>query len=75
MERLLEFLGLSWDDAMLDHTRQAKKRGRIYTPSYHQVIKPVYRDSLGRWQRYRPYFGDALEKLRPYVESFGYSLD
>ena len=74
MERLLGFLGLAWEDSMLDHTGQAKKRGRIYTPSYHQVIKPVYRDSLGRWQRYREYFGPALEMLGPYVETFGYSL-
>jgi hypothetical protein len=75
MKRLLGFLGLDWVEAMEDHTRQAKKRGRIYTPSYHQVIKPVYRDALGRWQRYRKHFGSALETLAPYVEGFGYSLD
>jgi hypothetical protein len=75
MQRLLGFLGLCWEDSMEDHTSQAKKRGRIYTPSYHQVIKPVYRDALGRWQRYRRYFGLALETLKPYVEEFGYSLD
>jgi tetratricopeptide (TPR) repeat protein len=75
MGHLLDFLGLDWEESMEDHTRQAKKRGRIYTPSYHQVIKPVYRDALGRWQRYRKHFGSALDTLAPYVEGFGYSLD
>ncbi|HSN17366.1 MAG TPA: sulfotransferase [Gammaproteobacteria bacterium] len=72
---LLEFLGLSWEEGMQDHTHQARKRGRIYTPSYHQVVRPVYRDALARWQRYRKYYGEALEILGPYVKDFDYSLD
>ena len=69
---LLGFLGLEWDESMQDHTRHARKRGRIYTPSYHQVVKPLYGDAVDRWQKYRPYFGAALDKLRPYAEGFGY---
>jgi Flp pilus assembly protein TadD len=72
---LLEFLGLEWEEGLQDHTRQAKKRGRIYTPSYHQVIKPIYGDAVGRWQRYRGYFGEALPILAPYAADFGYALD
>lgn len=75
LKLLLQFLDLEWDDAMQDHTRQARKRGRIYTPSYHQVVQPVYNDAVERWRRYRPHFGEALDILRPYVEGFGYSLD
>jgi len=69
---LLEFLGLEWASDLDDHTRQAKKRGRIYTPSYHQVIRPVYGDAVGRWERYRDHFGPALDILRSYIERFGY---
>jgi tetratricopeptide (TPR) repeat protein len=72
---LLGFLGLEWEEAMQDHTGHAKKRGRIYTPSYHQVIRPVYGDAVERWRRYRGHFGQALEALRPYAERFGYSVD
>ena len=72
---LLEFLGLAWVESMQDHTGHARKRGRIYTPSYHQVIRPVYGDSVERWRRYRPYFGKALDVLRPYAGRFGYAVD
>lgn len=75
LRQLIEFLGLDWSESMQDHTHQARKRGRIYTPSYHQVVQPVYSSAVERWQRYRPYFGPALDILRPYVEDFGYSLD
>ena len=71
---LLQFLDLEWDESMQDHTRQAKKRGRIYTPSYHQVIQPLYGDAVDRWRGYRPHFGAALQRLQPYVERFGYQL-
>lgn len=71
---LLGFLGLEWDESMQDHTRHAKRRGRIYTPSYHQVVQPLYGDAVDRWQKYRPYFGTALERLKPYAEGFGYPL-
>lgn len=71
---LLDFLGLEWSDGLADHTAHARKRGRIYTPSYHQVIQPVYSDSVNRWRRYQRHFGAALELLQPYVERFGYSV-
>ena len=74
LQALLEFLELPWSDALADHTAHAQRRGRIYTPSYHQVIRPVYSDALNRWRRYQQHFGAALDLLRPYVEHFGYSL-
>ncbi|HEX2668527.1 MAG TPA: sulfotransferase [Gammaproteobacteria bacterium] len=72
LDALLAFLGLAWEESMEDHTRHAKKRGRIYTPSYHQVIKPVYGDAVERWRRYRPQLEAVLPVLRPYIERFGY---
>ena len=74
LRALLEFLDLPWSDALADHTAHARKRGRIYTPSYHQVVQPVYSGAVDRWRRYQKHFGAALEILRPYVEQFGYRL-
>lgn len=74
LHSLVDFLGLEWSDGLTDHTAQARKRGRIYTPSYHQVIQPLYANAINRWQRYRRHFGPVLEILQPYVERFGYSL-
>jgi tetratricopeptide (TPR) repeat protein len=71
---LLEFLETAWMENLSDHTAHARARGRIYTPSYHQVIQPVYRDALGRWKRYATHLAPIIESLRPLAENFGYEL-
>lgn len=70
------FSFLELDDAQtdIDHVSHAKKRGRIYTPSYHQVVQPLYTDAMERWRRYHTYFEPVLPILRPYIEQFGYEL-
>lgn len=74
LQALLEFLGLAWSEELADHTAHAQRRGRIYTPSYHQVIRPVYGDAVNRWQRYQGHFGGVLDLLRPYAQHFGYRI-
>jgi hypothetical protein len=69
---VLEFLGLEWSDELKDHASHARKRGRIYTPSYHQVIQPIYKDAVDRWRNYARYFGPALDTLKPFIREFGY---
>ena len=69
--RLLGFLGLAWEPAVLDFQATAKRR-RINTPSYHQVARPIYRDARERWRRYAMELEPVMKKLRPFVEAFGY---
>ena len=69
---LIQFLGLDWDDAMLDHTRTAKSRGTIVTPSYDQVTEPVTTRPVGRWKRYRKQLEPVLPILLPWAERLGY---
>ena len=70
--RLCEFLGLTWDEGML-HSHDKAKTRRINTPSYHQVIQPVYRTARERWRRYATPLAPVLTRLQPYVEFFGYA--
>ena len=70
--RLLDFLGVGWDDAVRGYRDHARTR-TISTPSYHQVVQPLYTRSIGRWKNYRPELEAALPLLRPYVEAFGYN--
>lgn len=70
--RILEFLGLPWDDAVLGYAEHAKQRA-IATPSYHQVVQPIYRRSVGRWQNYAHAFEGVLPILQPFIEAFGYA--
>ena len=72
--RVLDFLGLPWDDAVLSYAEHAKARA-IATPSYHQVVQPIYRRSLGRWHNYTDAFAEILPVLRPFIEEFGYSAE
>lgn len=70
--RLCGFLGLDWDEQMLRFHDIAKGR-RINTPSYSQVVQPVYRSALGRWRHYEAQLQPVLTVLQPYIESFGYA--
>lgn len=72
---LLDFLELEWAEGLSDHTVHARGRGRIYTPSYHQVIQPVYRDALYRWKRYARHLAPTLSTLRPLAETLGYEIE
>jgi tetratricopeptide (TPR) repeat protein len=69
---LLDFLGLAWDPAVLDHQRTARARGTILTPSYSQVVQPIYREASGRWERYRSQMAPVLPILAPWAQRLGY---
>jgi tetratricopeptide (TPR) repeat protein len=73
ISQTLDFMELA-PSADMRHAEKAKQRGRIYTPSYHQVIQPIYKEAVNRWHRYRKYFGRTLEILRPFAETFGYEI-
>lgn len=71
---ILQFLDLPWDEDVLSYRQNTFKRGLINTPSYGQVVKPIYKEARYRWHRYAKYFEPSYEKLRPHCEAFGYSL-
>jgi len=49
VRRLIEFLGLHWDDRCLQFHHHARA---VQTPSRWQVRQPVYSRSVGRWRAY-----------------------
>ena len=72
IKAVIEFLGLSWQNELLDYQTTAKKKDMIFTPSYNQVIKPIYSQSMNRWVRYEKYFKDINYILEPWVKKFNY---
>ena len=60
---LLRFLGLPWNEACLDFHKSDRV---VNTASYAQVRRPIYRSSMGRAERYRPF-------LDPFMEAMGSS--
>jgi len=69
---ILNFLELSWDDAVLNYLITAKKRDRITTPSYYQVTKPIYSYAIGRWQRYKKQTSNIYPILEGWIKKFNY---
>jgi hypothetical protein len=69
---IMAFLGLDWASAQLAPAAHALAKGFISTPSYAQVIEPVNRRSVGRWQHYAAHFEDALTILKPWLERWDY---
>ena len=72
--RILDFLGLPWDDAVLSYAEHARTHA-IATPSYHQVVQPIYRRAVGRWRNYADAFAEVLPILQPFIGAFGYSAE
>lgn len=70
--RVLEFLGLPWDERVLEYHRRAQKK-HVHSPTYEAVTKPVYSSSVGRWRNYEQQLAPYQEILRPFVEAFGYN--
>lgn len=69
----LQFLGLPWDEQVLDHRAAVGRKALINTPSYHQVARPIYQEAAFRWKRYQREVGGISETLAPFIEAFGYS--
>jgi tetratricopeptide (TPR) repeat protein len=58
-KRLIEFLGLPWDDKCVDFHKSDRP---VKTASVAQVRKPIYKTSVQRWKKYGP-------GLQPLVDS------
>ncbi len=58
--RLIDFLGLPWDDACLAPENNARS---VKTASVWQARQPVYKTSVERWRRYEPWLGELRELL------------
>ncbi|MEP9386075.1 sulfotransferase [Mesorhizobium sp. KR9-304] len=59
--RLIDRLGLPWDDACL---RFNESNRTVATPSRWQVRQPVYKTSVKRWKNYE-------HKIQPLIEALG----
>jgi tetratricopeptide (TPR) repeat protein len=54
IRRIIAACGLAWHDACL---RPECNPRAVNTPSKWQARQPIYRSSVGRWRRYRPWLG------------------
>jgi tetratricopeptide (TPR) repeat protein len=69
--RVTEFLGLAWHDDQARFYQPSGKK-QLYSPTYQDVTKPVYRRSVARWRAYEKYLTPILPTLDRYCHIFGY---
>ncbi|MEO9900108.1 sulfotransferase [Nisaea sp.] len=74
-EPVLDFLGLDWDERVMQFHEHARQRGNISTPSYAQVTQPLYGHAVARWKRYGHVMEAAARELGPEIKAFGYEDD
>ncbi|MBZ9764622.1 sulfotransferase [Mesorhizobium sp. CA8] len=63
--RLIDYLGLPWDDACL---RFFDRAGSVNTYSNWQVRQPIYKSSVKRWKNYE-------SEIQPLIEALGELAD
>jgi len=71
--RIAAFLGLENADSMLQFDVRARQKGFIKTPSYTQVIEPINRKSIDRWQHYREYLDPVSPILQTMCDHWSYA--
>ena len=72
VRNLIEFLGLEWDENVLHYRRHTLRRKQIATPSYEQVTRNIYTDSMYRWKSYSKYMKPVVPILNKYIKHWGY---
>jgi hypothetical protein len=70
--RIAAFLEVDDPEPMLRFDQHARDKGFIATPSYTQVVQPVNRKGLNRWQRYQREFEPVLPILEPMLRHWEY---
>lgn len=58
--KLLDYLGLDWQDTVLEFH---KTKRAVRTASVNQVRQKIYRSSVKSWQNYAPYLQDLFDGL------------
>ncbi len=72
INKLLNFLDLEWSDTLSKFYEIEKERGKISTPSYNQVNKPIYSKSVGRWKNYEKNFKEIYPIVEPWIKKNNY---
>ena len=68
----LAFLDLKWEEQLRNYQKAAFAREMINTPSYSQVVKPIYNTASYRWKNYKKYLAPYKTRLAPWLQEYGY---
>ena len=63
IKKTINFLNVEWEDDVKNFNATALARQKINTPSYNQVVQPLYEKSINRWKKY-----DEIKKIYSSLE-------
>ncbi len=74
VSNILEFMDLQWDEGVLQYQKTALTRDEIRTPSYAQVVQPLYKNAAYRWLNYSKELETCKPVLKKWVRKFRYQM-
>jgi len=69
--KLIKFLNLSFEDNIYNYQKTAKQREKINTPSYDQVVQPLYTSSINRYKNFNE-IKNIETDINPWINQFSY---
>ena len=63
IKKTINFLNVEWEEDVKNFNATALARKKINTPSYNQVVQPLYEKSINRWKKY-----DEIKKIYSSLE-------
>ena len=71
-KKIMNFLEIEWDSSIKNYRETALSRQKINTPSSSQVVQPIYKSSIAKWENYKTYFYDCHVFLEEWIKYFKY---
>lgn len=71
-KKIMNFLEIEWDSSIKNYRETALRRQKINTPSSSQVVQPIYKSSIAKWENYKTYFHDCHVFLEEWIKYFKY---
>ena len=71
IKNLINFLNLNWEDNLKYFNNTALYRSKINTPSYSQVIQPLYDSSINRWKNFKE-INNIYPVVEKWIDAFNY---
>jgi len=71
LQQVLNSLGLDWNNEFTAFQSSVAAEP-VRSPTYAQLLRPINKESIGRWQMYRQHLEPFLPRLEEIGRSLGY---
>ena len=74
VHNLINFMNLNWEENISNYKEKAINKDRIRTPSYNQVVMPIYHHAINKWENYRDQLNPILPLVKDWIKYFNYKI-